>query len=713
MAARIIAPGVAPSAAPMPYLNFTPPKEAFGGGGTGGEALAQGVGKLGSALGDIAREEKAKDDEVAVLQADTALSDAIRERMFGKDGSSGFYGTKGQATVDGYSQVGPDLDAIIKQHADQFGSDVQRRAFMAGAEHRRKTELDAAVRHTAVQRTKMLDDVSDARVSSSILDGAMRFNLDEERDSYYRRGGREIIDQGTRNGWAPEQTRLKLQQYASDFHSAAIERALEADPIYAKKLFDDNKTLLLPDKLTRVEAEVQQKTKLLEVDRVVAAARSMVPAQTGAVTGAAPDLATAIHQQESGGRPGDYQIQPGTWEQYAKPGESIGNPADQKAVYGRILADLNARAGGDPARVAVGYFSGPGNIAPPGSPTPWKEDRADRNGKTVSSYVADIQKRLSGAPTESSRADAFAVQRQAVINDASLKPDVREAALARIEHDHAQENAIENQRDREARRQVQELVLSKKLDPMAVPNELQTRVGPEFMTHMKAAYTRDGAVPFNAVIESQLHELAIRDPAKFADPDQTDLTKHIGQHDQKRLLYWMAQQRQMATAESRASLRQPSYALGDKIAGELFPYSTRDKDRAERDPTDDANPFNRQARVKAAMRSWLDAYHDEHKKPPTSDEVYRFGRSLRLQTTDGGWFSSTAPRIDTIGTGAEVLPLKLDRETVNEVVSVTGIPRDAIPEVAHFLRMRGIPLTYESMIKTYSEGKKKQATTQK
>lgn len=118
----------------------------------------------------------------------------------------------------------------------------------------------------------------------------------------------------------------------------------------------------------------------------------------------------AFHGQESGyganpatsvdGAMGDMQITPATFKQYAKPGEDINNRADNLAVGRRISDDLYDKANGDPARAAVGYFSGPGNIAPPGSPTPWIKDFKDGTGKSVSSYVADIQKRL-GMPASS------------------------------------------------------------------------------------------------------------------------------------------------------------------------------------------------------------------------------------------------------------------------------------------------------------------------
>jgi soluble lytic murein transglycosylase-like protein len=130
--------------------------------------------------------------------------------------------------------------------------------------------------------------------------------------------------------------------------------------------------------------------------------------------GGAPDIASAIEAQESGGRDGlvsidgargRMQIMPGTWAQYAQPGEQIDNPEHNRAVGQRIIADLSARFGGDPARIAVAYFSGPGNVAPPGSPTPWKEDRRDGNGMTVSRYVQQVLARMAPPGTTTQQRD--------------------------------------------------------------------------------------------------------------------------------------------------------------------------------------------------------------------------------------------------------------------------------------------------------------------
>lgn len=124
----------------------------------------------------------------------------------------------------------------------------------------------------------------------------------------------------------------------------------------------------------------------------------------------AGDVSKAISTQEWQGKGpaptsidgavGNHQILPGTFAQYAKPGEVVTNAKDNDAVYNRIIDDYKQKYNNDPARVAVAYFSGPGNVAPAGSPTPWLKDAHDGNGKSVSSYVSDVTNRIQGGTSQ-------------------------------------------------------------------------------------------------------------------------------------------------------------------------------------------------------------------------------------------------------------------------------------------------------------------------
>lgn len=113
------------------------------------------------------------------------------------------------------------------------------------------------------------------------------------------------------------------------------------------------------------------------------------------------DLRTSV----TGAR-GPGQIQPQTFKDYALPGESIKNYDDNIRVSKRIVSDLYNRFGGDPARIATAYFSGPSNVSPSNVTQPYVKDKKDPKGKSVSSYVADISRRLKQMPSQNFDADA-------------------------------------------------------------------------------------------------------------------------------------------------------------------------------------------------------------------------------------------------------------------------------------------------------------------
>ncbi|ONC17983.1 hypothetical protein AQ913_22465 [Burkholderia pseudomallei] len=115
----------------------------------------------------------------------------------------------------------------------------------------------------------------------------------------------------------------------------------------------------------------------------------------GNATGAAAPTLSQIFaaQESSGGKTAPdnpFQIQKSTFDRFAQPGESWNNVADRNAVAQRMLAKFNQDYGGDLGRIATAYFSGEGNVAPAGSPTPFIKNVSDSNGKSVASYVSDI-----------------------------------------------------------------------------------------------------------------------------------------------------------------------------------------------------------------------------------------------------------------------------------------------------------------------------------
>jgi hypothetical protein len=125
------------------------------------------------------------------------------------------------------------------------------------------------------------------------------------------------------------------------------------------------------------------------------------------------------------------QIQPGTWAVYAKPGENINNRQDNMAVGHRIVEDYMQKFGGDPARVAVAYFSGPDNVAPLAFKSPFKEDRGD-GSKRVSAYVNDVLGRLGASPSAGGGATGTGAVGGAAAPVAAAPANPNAAALSTI-----------------------------------------------------------------------------------------------------------------------------------------------------------------------------------------------------------------------------------------------------------------------------------------
>ena len=91
----------------------------------------------------------------------------------------------------------------------------------------------------------------------------------------------------------------------------------------------------------------------------------------------------------------------------AQAGESFNSERDREAVSQRLIQQYTQTYKGDPARVAVAWFSGPGNVAPAGSSQPFVQDRADPTGKTTSSYVSDVLSRVGGLAGLQTKADFY------------------------------------------------------------------------------------------------------------------------------------------------------------------------------------------------------------------------------------------------------------------------------------------------------------------
>ncbi len=206
----------------------------------------------------------------------------------------------------------------------------------------------------------------------------------------------------------PQVIRETIAQARSDALRTRLDAIAVNEPLRAEKMAKDNQKILgtsydeaVGKYRARADQQLGNTVGTVAIERAKTANGIEMPQGVQA-----PAVRNAILMQESGNRgnigtsidgaQGPGQILPATFNQYARPGESIANADDNRAVSGRIIDDYMKRYNGDAARVAVAYFSGPGNVSPQGSPNPWIRDRIDGNGKSVSGYVGDVAARLGG-----------------------------------------------------------------------------------------------------------------------------------------------------------------------------------------------------------------------------------------------------------------------------------------------------------------------------
>lgn len=224
-------------------------------------------------------------------------------------------------------------------------------------------------------------------------------------------------------------------------------------------------------------------------------------AATGQMPGGTPTLSGIFTQQESsGGRTAPnnpLQIQQGTFNQYAQPSESWNNVGDRNTVAQRVLTGYNQKYGGDLGRIATAYFSGEGNVAPSGAPTPFIKNTADANGKTVASYVGDILGRAGGsgfggsAPATGQGAPIYGAAPLGATNAANTSQGAPSQQMANAYGSLSTADA-NYQQSRAALTEMMTLANNKGAVGSALgvlPESVSTRVSPDAATYQKAHAT--------------------------------------------------------------------------------------------------------------------------------------------------------------------------------------------------------------------------------
>lgn len=446
-------PEVDPAATPpSDYQNIRADAGSFGGATAQAvKELGAGATKAGRFFGEVAADEGAnqfQEETNKILHGDSS------RQVPGPDGTMqpdlGYLGLKGRAALDARPAAEKAIEANLKSIRDNLTTPEQilkfdnfSRRYRTYAVGQIGTHADnqangwyAQVNHSS-EKLALTHIAANADNPVQVAAGASDLIQARVKQAQLRGGGDVLVGEA-------------ISSAKADALRAQVDAIAIGDPVRAMRILDNNRAVAgaqYPVIASHLRARVDQANGHTIADEVL-----------GAVPISSSTIKRAILNQESGDNPnvvtstdnakGPGQILDATFARYAKPGERIDNPADNRAVSGRILDDYFQKYNGDAARVAVAYFSGPGNVAPPGSPTPWKEDRKDGNGATTSGYVAALLKRVGGAqqPSATGPMPDKATAYERILALTPDNPNEQSAAISRMNQRFAVYHQEETQR---------------------------------------------------------------------------------------------------------------------------------------------------------------------------------------------------------------------------------------------------------------------------
>ena len=396
-------PSVQPNAGPSPLQSINAPAEAFGANvaGQGLQEVAKAAGVTGDELYKYAQQKQAIANKVtadaANLQTITGLGDF----------ESDFYKTHqgALATPDALASAYAKMEAIRK--APEAGmSPLALVEYQANSRRMMGYTAMSLSRYVTTQQEQTQKTIFEANQNALSSDSVVH------PDHLEANMAQIVHNQGAYDqlhGVPPEQAQEVVRKlWGQEVSKVAQARAGMGDPdggmAILNKYKDNMDGTLYADTLMRLHPAVQANTL---------ATIGTQAADTAIATGHVPasSISAAIAGQEwsgkgpaptsANGAVGPSQIKPATAVEYGLDPTKLHDPAYAQFARETIISKIAAdpKVNGDPARIAVAYFSGIGNVAPPGSPTPYIHDYKDKPRKSVSSYVSDIQSRLAGSNT--------------------------------------------------------------------------------------------------------------------------------------------------------------------------------------------------------------------------------------------------------------------------------------------------------------------------
>lgn len=403
-APTIRVPGAQAQAAPLPTRSLRPPPEAFG-ASVAGQALGD-LGRVVSAHGEEAFKYESTVQALNNKQASDAAAVDVSGQMnkFLEDYQAD---NRGMKAYDNSPAAFDQLEAIRAQGENGLSP-------LALTEYQSRSRASLQYAQSAVrtfantQRYGSLVETNKA-ITATAVGQAVASSDDAVLNNSLATIGQTNAHDAQIQGWSPETANYELHKAVGTIFVGKIKVAADAGNYpEAQQIYAAHKDDMTAEQVVAVAGVLKAglESYTANSDRQSWGKGEVVGGTVPTPTSEA--VFNSILGEESGGRDnvgqslkgamGPAQITPGTFAQYARPGEHIDNPKDNRAVGARIIDDYMLRYNGDAARVAVAYFSGPGNVSPAGSALPYRKDTSDGNER-VSQYVDHVVGRTGRAPS--------------------------------------------------------------------------------------------------------------------------------------------------------------------------------------------------------------------------------------------------------------------------------------------------------------------------
>lgn len=389
--------------------------------GAAGERMGQSLEYAGSNLNQIAVQRAEFLNQVGADQAFNNLQTQYHNMMYGdpNTGAQGFYSMRGEDALKAYPHVSANLETMRQNIKASLPTQQMQLQFDQASRRLQMFTEDTMGRHYDQQSQIYAQNVNKATVANNNLS----ISTDPANEANYQNGLHELTRAYVRSAQVANGMNASddvINDATNKAEQDAIKnRALSwanKDPSAAYSWLQTQEKKLTPVEYDAIQSHLKG---LADKAEVTAGANSVIG------SGSAPvGLHQAIRGQEGSGANqtsvngavGSMQVTPAFFKQYAKPGENFNNEADRVAVADRGIDELSQKYNGDPARVAVAYFSGENNVAPAGSTTPWIDDKRDGNGTSTSEYVRGVLSRTGqsgdtgGAGSSTHSPGAFVVE---------------------------------------------------------------------------------------------------------------------------------------------------------------------------------------------------------------------------------------------------------------------------------------------------------------